>query len=69
MYANVIFLLLYKKTILYVSLGNEPPDFPVDVDYLKGIKTRLSLARSIDKEEHRYTPSNLLTLNAKLLKI
>ncbi len=37
---------------------NEPPDFPVDMEYLNEIRKRVSLARTIDKEEHKYVGLN-----------
>ena len=33
--------------------GNELDSFPVDVSFMSSIKKRISLAKQIDKEEHK----------------
>ena len=43
-----------SRLIFVLFLDNEPPDFPVDMAYLNEIRKRVSLARTIDKEEHKY---------------
>ena len=34
-------------------LDEDLPTFPVELDYLKGVKERVILATSIDKQEHQ----------------
>jgi hypothetical protein len=45
---------MIKLKLFVLFLDNEPPDFPVDVQYLNEIRKRVSLARTIDQEEHKY---------------
>ncbi|XP_028398724.1 ATP-dependent RNA helicase DDX24-like [Dendronephthya gigantea] len=44
----------YEKIWKGLKKDNEPPDFPVDIEYLNEIRKRVSLARTIDKEEHQF---------------
>lgn len=52
---------------LFSFLDNEPPDFPVDIEYLNEIRKRVSLARTIDKEEHQYVCKLTLSLSSVFL--
>jgi hypothetical protein len=54
-YCNLFALTLnFTTKFCVISIGDEPPDFPVDMEYLNEIRKRVSLARIIDKEEHKY---------------
>ncbi|CAB4017426.1 ATP-dependent RNA helicase ddx24-like [Paramuricea clavata] len=44
----------YDKIWKSLKKDDEPPDFPVDMEYLNEIRKRVSLARIIDKEEHKF---------------
>jgi hypothetical protein len=49
---QLVYMIKLKFFVLF--LENEPPDFPVDMEYLNEIRKRVSLARTIDQEEHKY---------------
>ena len=43
-----------SSSTLRVFTDDELPMFPVESDFMAGVKYRVDLAREIDKEEHRY---------------
>ncbi|KAK2189291.1 hypothetical protein NP493_109g00000 [Ridgeia piscesae] len=45
----------YRKIVLALNRDEELPIFPVESDYMAGVKARVNLARQIDKEEHIMT--------------
>ena len=49
----------YKRIVRTLNRDEHLPVFPVEEDYLRGIKPRVALARHIDKEEHRYSAIKL----------
>lgn len=44
----------YKKIMNTLNAGNDLESFPVDVAFMPSIKKRISLAKQIDKEEHKF---------------
>ena len=52
-----IFLFIFVFLILFFFkfrfAGNELDSFPVDVSFMSSIRKRISLAKQIDKEEHK----------------
>lgn len=44
----------YRKIMKALNGGNELDSFPVDVSFMSSIKKRISLAKQIDKEEHKF---------------
>ena len=41
-----------QSSILFVA-GNDLDSFPVDITFMASIRRRISLAKQIDKEEHK----------------
>jgi len=44
----------YKKIMKTLNGGNDLDSFPVDVTYMSSIRKRISLAKQIDKDEHKF---------------
>jgi len=44
----------YKKIMKTLNNGNDLDSFPVDVNFMSSIRKRISLAKQIDKEEHKF---------------
>lgn len=44
----------YKKIMKTLNSGNDLDSFPVDVAFMSSIRKRISLAKQIDKEEHKF---------------
>lgn len=44
----------YKKIMKTLNGGNDLDSFPVDITYMSSIRKRISLAKQIDKDEHKF---------------
>jgi len=64
---------LYRKIVQTCKQGSDLRDYPIDLDYLDECKTRVNLARKVDKLEHTLNKTkntnNWYEKNAKLLDI
>ena len=49
--SDLFFLILFF--FKFRVAGNELDSFPVDVSFMSSIRKRISLAKQIDKEEHK----------------
>ncbi|CAH3141790.1 unnamed protein product [Porites lobata] len=63
----------YKKIMKTLNAGNDLDSFPVDITFMASIRRRISLAKTIDKEEHKFrrkkSSNDWLLASAKAMDI